>query len=97
MSPETPTISSDPVGLVSFIARNLIDSKKGEISINPIAGAYSLVLELQVEYSEIGRLVGKNGRIKKAIKHLLHSIPNKSFVVNGSKERFQEITLEIVD
>ena len=91
------TTSSDPVGLVSFISRNLIDSSQDEVSINPIAGSYSLVLELRVEESEIGKVVGKNGRIAKAIRYLLQSIPNKNFVVNGSRERFQKITLEIVD
>ena len=97
MNLRSTTVSSDPVGLVSFITRNLLDPKKDEVSINPIAGSYSLVLELRVESSEVGKVVGKNGRIAKAIRYLLQSIPNKSFVVNGSRERFQKITLEIVD
>ena len=88
--------NSDPVGLLEFIARNLANAKE-DISVNPIVGSHSLVLELRLNPDDIGRIIGKGGRVARAVRTLLQSISDKSFYVEGRQERFQKITLEIID
>ena len=88
--------SSDPVGLLQFITRNLVTSQEN-ISVNPIVGSHSLVLELRLDPKDIGRIIGKGGRVARTIRTLLQSISNKHFFIEGREERFQKITLEIID
>ena len=96
MQNTSTNVSSDPVGLVEFIARN-VTNHKDEISVNTIAGSHSLVLELRLNPEDIGRIIGRNGKIIKSLRTLLQSISNKQFFIEGREERFQKITLEIID
>ncbi len=86
---------SDPIGLLEFLARNLVTLEEG-ISINPIFSSDSLVLELSVEEEDIGRMIGKGGRVVRTIRTLLQSISHKDFYIEGKEEVFQRITLEVI-
>ena len=96
MQNNNANVSSDPVGLLEFIAKNIV-SHKEQVSVNTIVGSHSLVLELRLNPDDIGRVIGKNGKIVKSIRTLLQSISNKQFFVEGRQERFQNISLEIID
>ena len=80
--------SVDPVvELVELIAKALVD-KPEEVSVNLVAGEQVKVLELKVDPSDLGKVIGKKGRTAKSIRTLLGAAGMKL------KKRF---TLEILE
>ncbi|GAA0069411.1 KH domain-containing protein [Clostridium sardiniense] len=53
--------------LVEVIAKSLVD-KPDEVKVNEIAGEQSIILELRVAPEDMGKVIGKQGRIAKAIR-----------------------------
>lgn len=62
--------------LVEFVVRNLVD-KPDEVSVNVIEGEKSTILELKVAEDDIGKVIGKQGRIAKAIRTILSASATK--------------------
>ena len=56
--------------LVEFMVRSLVDQPE-EVSVNVIEGEKSTILELHVAEGDIGKVIGKQGRIAKAIRTIL--------------------------
>lgn len=56
--------------LVEYIAKALVDNPD-EVSVKETSGARVTVLELQVNEKDIGRVIGKDGRVANAIRTLL--------------------------
>lgn len=56
--------------LVEFVVKSLVDSPD-EVTVNEIAGEKSTILELHVAADDIGKVIGKQGRIAKAIRTIL--------------------------
>jgi predicted RNA-binding protein YlqC (UPF0109 family) len=80
--------STDPiVELVEMIAKALVD-KPEEVSVRPVEGEQVRVLELRVDPSDLGKIIGKKGRTAKSIRTLLGAAGMKL------KKRF---TLEILE
>ncbi len=80
--------SVDPiVELVELIAKALVD-KPEEVSVKLVAGDQVRVLELSVDPSDLGKVIGKKGRTAKSIRTLLGAAGMKL------KKRF---TLEILE
>ena len=78
----------DPVvELVELIAKALVD-KPEEVSVNLVEGEQVKVLELKVDPSDLGKVIGKKGRTAKSIRTLLGAAGMKL------KKRF---TLEILE
>ncbi|HET6486546.1 MAG TPA: KH domain-containing protein [Spirochaetia bacterium] len=73
--------------LVEYIAKTLVDDPTG-VAVNVIEGEKSTILELKVSDSDIGKVIGKHGRIAKAIRTLLGAASTKS----GKR-----VVLEILD
>ena len=73
--------------LVEYIARSLVD-QPDEVVVNTIEGEKSTILELKVAEDDIGKVIGKHGRIAKAVRTIL------SAASNPSGKRF---VLEILD
>jgi predicted RNA-binding protein YlqC (UPF0109 family) len=73
--------------LVEYIAKTLVDDPSG-VSVNVIEGEKSTILELKVSDDDIGKVIGKHGRIAKAIRTLLMASSTKS----GKR-----VVLEILD
>ena len=73
--------------LVNYIARSLVD-EPDEVEVNMIEGEKSTILELKVSPSDIGKVIGKHGRIAKAICTVLSAAATKT----GKR-----IVLEILD
>lgn len=55
--------------LVEFIARSLVDSPE-EVSVNEVEGEKSIILELRVAPDDMGKIIGKQGKIAKSIRTL---------------------------
>lgn len=56
--------------LVSVIARSLVDSPD-EVRVTERESGNTLVLELHVAPSDMGKVIGKQGRIAKAIRSVV--------------------------
>ncbi len=73
--------------LVEYIAKTLVDDPTGVV-VNVIEGEKSTILELKVADNDIGKVIGKHGRIAKAVRTLLAAASTKS----GKR-----VVLEILD
>jgi hypothetical protein len=73
--------------LVEYIAKSLVDDPSGVV-VNIVEGEKSTILELKVSESDIGKVIGKQGRIARAIRTLLSASATRS----GKR-----VVLEILD
>jgi hypothetical protein len=55
--------------LVEFIAKALVDSPE-EVHVTEIEGERSIILELRVAPDDMGKVIGKQGKIAKSIRTL---------------------------
>ena len=89
--------TSDPVGLVEYITQNLV-THPDDVSVTTIDSSDSLILELRVHPEDIGTVIGKGGRIARAIRNLLQAISVKTMINKaGETVHYRRIVLEIVD
>lgn len=63
--------------LVEFIAKSLVD-KADKVQVNAIESEKSTILELSVDENDVGKIIGKHGRIAKAIRTILSAVSNKT-------------------
>ena len=56
--------------LIEMIAKALVDSPD-EVVVNEVSGEQTTVLELRVAQSDLGKVIGKQGRTARAIRVLL--------------------------
>ena len=73
--------------LVEYIAKILVDSPD-QVEVNMIEGEKSTILELKVAPEDIGKVIGKQGRIAKAIRTVLSA---------ASVRTGKRVVLEILD
>lgn len=69
--------------LVEYIAKALVDNPD-EVSVNEIEGSQSVIIELRVAQEDMGKVIGKQGRIAKAIRTVVKAAAikdNKRVVV----------------
>ncbi|NMM65668.1 KH domain-containing protein [Clostridium sp. P21] len=69
--------------LVQIIAKSLVDNPDA-VQVNEIAGEQSIILELKVAPDDMGKVIGKQGRIAKAIRTVVKAAAikeNKRVVV----------------
>ncbi len=53
--------------LVEFIAKALVDHPD-QVCVNEVEGSQSVIIELKVAQEDMGKIIGKQGRIAKAIR-----------------------------
>jgi uncharacterized protein len=73
--------------LVEYIVKELVDSPDN-VEIREIDGEKSTIIELRVAKDDIGKIIGKHGRIARAIRTINSAAATKS----GRK-----VVLEILD
>ena len=73
--------------LVEVIAKSLVDNPS-EVQVNEIQGEQDLILELRVAPEDMGKVIGKQGRIAKAI---------RTVVKAAALNKEQKIVVEIID
>jgi hypothetical protein len=69
--------------LVEMIAKALVDNPE-MVQVNEIEGEQSVILELKVAQEDMGKVIGKQGRIAKAIRTVVKAAAikeNKRVVV----------------
>ena len=62
--------------LVEVIARSLVDYPE-EVIVTETENEKSIVLELRVAQSDMGKVIGKQGRIAKAIRSVVKAAASK--------------------
>lgn len=73
--------------LLIYIARNLVDNPD-QVSVNEIDSETETVLELRVAPEDMGKVIGRQGRIAKEIRTLIRSM---------SRRTGKHVTVDIVD
>jgi predicted RNA-binding protein YlqC (UPF0109 family) len=63
--------------LVEYIVKSLVDDPT-QVDINVVEGEKSTILELRVAPEDIGKVIGKHGRIAKAVRTLLQAATVKT-------------------
>jgi len=72
--------------LIEFIAKSLVD-QPGEVSVTENGAGSSVTLELHVAQDDMGRVIGRSGRVANAMRILLRVVATR----NGKR-----VNLEIV-
>ena len=62
--------------LLTYIARNLVE-KPDEVSVNEIDCDGEIVLELRVAPEDMGKVIGRQGRIAKEIRTVVRSLAQR--------------------
>ncbi|MDH4262180.1 MAG: KH domain-containing protein [Spirochaetia bacterium] len=91
-------LRSDPVGLVEYIARNLV-KHPDDVEVVPVWSPTSLIIELHVNNIDIGAVIGRNGKIARALRTLLSSISVKKIQPDSGEAagNISKVVLEIID
>jgi uncharacterized protein len=63
--------------LLIKIVQALVDNPE-QVQINEIEGSQTVVLELRVDKSDMGKVIGKQGRTANAIRTLLNAASGKA-------------------
>jgi len=58
--------------LVEYIAKALVDNPE-EVDVKQVEGERSIILELRVAPEDMGKVIGKQGRIAKAIRTVVNA------------------------
>ena len=62
--------------LVEILAKALVDHPE-QVEVNEVVGEQSIILELKVDQADMGKVIGKQGRIAKAIRTVVKAAANK--------------------
>lgn len=62
--------------LVEIIAKSLVDNP-GSVEVKEVSGEQSIILELKVAPEDMGKVIGKQGRIAKAIRTVVKAAATK--------------------
>ena len=73
--------------LLLYMAKNLVDDPEA-VTVNEISDEDGIVLELHVASDDMGKVIGRQGRIAKEIRTIVKTVAQRS----GEK-----VTVEIVD
>ncbi|NLM74720.1 MAG: KH domain-containing protein [Clostridiaceae bacterium] len=71
--------------LLEHIAKSLVDNPDA-VSVNEVEGEKSVILELSVADEDMGKVIGKQGRIAKAIRTVM-----KAAAIKDNKRVIVEI------
>jgi predicted RNA-binding protein YlqC (UPF0109 family) len=77
----------EPKDLILIIAQALVDYPE-QVSVNKIESNNTVIIELTVAKSDIGKVLGKKGRTANAIRSILNAMAGKTR---------KRLMLEIVD
>ncbi len=62
---------------IEYIAKSIVDYPD-DVKLNVVEGEKTTLIELKVNPKDIGKIIGKNGTIVKALRVLLSSLDSKS-------------------
>ena len=62
--------------ILKTIIENLVDDKEA-VEVNEINGTQSVVFEVKVAENDMGKIIGKQGRIAKSIRTVMKAVASK--------------------
>lgn len=62
--------------LIEYMARALVD-KPEEVAVNEVVGEKTTVYELRVSTSDLGKVIGKQGRTARSMRTILNAAGTK--------------------
>ncbi len=62
--------------LVKVIAKALVDNPEA-VEVNEVEGSQSVIIELKVSPDDMGKVIGKQGRIAKALRTVVKAAATK--------------------
>lgn len=62
--------------LINYVSRSLVDMPE-EVEVNEIVGEQTTVIELKVDKSDLGKVIGKQGRTARALRTILNAASTK--------------------
>jgi predicted RNA-binding protein YlqC (UPF0109 family) len=68
--------SSELKELIEYVSRALVDMPD-DVSVNEIVGEQTTVIELKVDKSDLGKVIGKQGRTARALRTILNAASTK--------------------
>jgi predicted RNA-binding protein YlqC (UPF0109 family) len=69
-------MSSELKGLIEFVSKALVDMPD-RVEVNEIEGEQTTVIELKVDKSDLGKVIGKQGRTARALRTILNAASTK--------------------
>jgi len=63
--------------VVEIVAKSLVDNPNG-VNVVEIEGEKTVVIELRVEKADVGKVIGKQGRIARALRTILSAMGRKT-------------------
>ena len=73
--------------ILQTIIESLVEDKEA-IQINQVDGERSIVFEVKVEEKDMGRVIGKEGRIAKAVRTIFKAVATREH---------KKVTIEFID
>ena len=73
--------------IIETIILNLVDNKEA-VSVNEVQGEKSIVYEVKVAEEDMGKVIGKQGRLAKSIRTVVKSV--------GAREN-RKVSVEFID
>ncbi len=80
--------------LVLYIAKNLVNHPE-QVQIERKESSRSVVLELSVASDDMGRVIGRSGRVANSIRALLRAVSNEDEEQGRDNRRRRRVILEI--
>jgi uncharacterized protein len=69
-------MSSELKNLIEFVSKALVDMPD-QVEVNEIEGEQTTVIELKVDKSDLGKVIGKQGRTARALRTILNAASTK--------------------
>lgn len=69
-------MSSELKTLIEYVSKALVDMPE-KVEVNEIEGEQTTVLELKVDKSDLGKVIGKQGRTARALRTILNAASTK--------------------
>ena len=62
--------------LIEYVSKTLVDMPEN-VEVNEIVGEQTTVVELKVDKSDLGKVIGKQGRTARALRTILNAASTK--------------------
>lgn len=62
--------------LIMYVSKSLVDMPDS-VEVNEVVGEQTTVVELKVDKSDLGKVIGKHGRTAKALRTILNAASTK--------------------
>lgn len=69
-------MSSELKNLIEYLAKALVDMPE-KVEVNEIVGEQTTVIELKVDKSDLGKVIGKQGRTARSLRTILNAASTK--------------------